>query len=133
MFDGASAVGQSNNRPMQGQSPYILNAGIFYNNIKSKFQVNLLYNVSGKHIAFVGTDLIRDIYEMPRNVVDLVVTKNFTNKLPLKANFNDLLNQKFTLMQDGNQDGNFDKSVDQVTAQFRSGRQVGLTLSYRIL
>ncbi len=133
MFDGASAVGQSNNRPMQGQSPYILNAGIFYNNIKSKFQVNLLYNVSGKRIAFVGTDLIRDIYEMPRNVVDLVVTKNFTNKLSLKANFNDLLNQKFTLMQDGNQDGNFDKSVDQVTAQFRSGRQVGLTLSYRIL
>ncbi|WP_316803930.1 TonB-dependent receptor [Pedobacter nototheniae] len=131
-FTGINAIGQSNNRPMQGQSPYIINAALFYNNIKSKLQVNLLYNVAGKRIAYVGTENIPDMYEMPKNVIDLVVTKTFSNRISLKANFNDLLNQNITLLQDGNGDGKFDASKDQIISQFKTGRQIGLTLSYKL-
>ncbi|MBC6111208.1 TonB-dependent receptor domain-containing protein [Pedobacter fastidiosus] len=127
-----NTTGQSDNRPMQGQSPYIVNAAVFYNNVKSKIQVNLLYNVAGKRIAYVGTVDVPDIYEMPKSVIDLVITKTFSNKISLKANFNDLLNQNTTLLQDGNGDGNFDRNTDQIFSQFKSGRQIGLTLSYKL-
>ena len=131
-FEKALAEGQSNDRPMQGQAPYIINTALFYNNTKSNFQVNLLYNVVGRRISFVGTNVIADFYEMPKNVLDLVVTKTLSNKISLKAQFIDLLNQNTTVMQDGNRDKKFDKSVDQLVTQFKSGRQVGLTLSYKL-
>ncbi|MBL0078837.1 MAG: hypothetical protein IPP53_06900 [Bacteroidetes bacterium] len=44
----ADAVGQSNNRPLQGQSPYIVNTGIYYSDEARNFQLNVLYNVTGK-------------------------------------------------------------------------------------
>ncbi|HEY1054678.1 MAG TPA: TonB-dependent receptor, partial [Emticicia sp.] len=65
------SVGQSDNRPLQGQSPYIVNTGINYNNQERDFQVNILYNVIGKRIFAVGFQGYPDLYEMPRNVLDL--------------------------------------------------------------
>lgn len=129
---GSIAAGQSNERPLQGQAPYILNTALFYNNLKSKWQVNLLYNVIGRRLAYIGYDGYPDIYEMPRNIVDLTVTKTFSNKVSLRANFNDLLNQEFLLLQDGNGDGNFDRLNDQAIARFKNGRLFGLTLTYKI-
>ncbi|TKB99449.1 TonB-dependent receptor [Pedobacter cryotolerans] len=119
-------------RSLQGQAPYILNTALFYNNVKSKVQVNLLYNVIGKRIAYVGYPGYPDIYEMPRNVLDLTVTKTFTNKLSLRANLNDLLNQESLFLQDGNGDGTFDRIGDQTISSFRNGRLFGLTLTYKL-
>ncbi|MHB1179308.1 MAG: TonB-dependent receptor [Daejeonella sp.] len=129
---GSIAAGQSNERPLQGQAPYIVNTALFYNNLKNKWQVNILYNVIGKRIAYIGYDGYPDIYEMPRNVLDLTVSKTLSNKLTLRANFNDLLNQETTLLQDGNADGNFDRKNDQIISGFKSGRLFGLTLGYKI-
>jgi len=125
-------VGQSNERALQGQSPYIANAALFYNNLKSKVQVNLLYNVMGRRIAYIGYDNYPDIYEMPRNVIDLNVSKTFSNRITLKANFNDILNQNVVLLQDGNNDKKFEKSNDQIFTRYQNGRQIGLTLTYKM-
>ena len=42
------------NRPMQGQSPYLVNTGIFYKNTKHRLNISLLYNRIGKRIIGVG-------------------------------------------------------------------------------
>ncbi|MDR2413849.1 MAG: outer membrane beta-barrel protein [Odoribacteraceae bacterium] len=64
-------------RPMQGQSPYVLNAGVFHE--KNGLHVSLLYNRVGKRIVGLGKSnsvlpdvntLIPDSYEMPRDLVD---------------------------------------------------------------
>ena len=41
-------------RPMQGQSPYLINAGFFYQHADSGWNAALLYNRIGKRIIGVG-------------------------------------------------------------------------------
>ena len=98
-----------NTRPMAGQSPYILNAGIFYSDQeKSRLMVNLLYNVIGKRIYIVGVpeqnawEDIPDVYEMPRNLVDFVISKKIGKYAELKFSIKDLLNQSIVYKQNVN-------------------------------
>jgi outer membrane receptor for ferrienterochelin and colicin len=120
---GQAGLGQSNTeRPMQGQSPFIVNAGLYYSDSDKKLQVNLLYNVVGKRIFLIGYDDYPDIYEMPRNQLDLTITKGFGNNLEFKAGIRDILNQEHLLLQDANQDGKFDRKKDQTIQRYIPGR-----------
>lgn len=80
-------------RPMQGQSPYIVNAGIYYQDNDNGLMISLLYNVIGKRIVVVGLDM-PDVYEMHRNVVDLFITKNIGEHVLIKGGIQDILNEK---------------------------------------
>jgi hypothetical protein len=67
--------------------------------------ISLLYNVIGKRIVAVGRpspnewEDIPDIYEMPRNVFDLTVSKTIGKRFELKGGIRDLLNEKAEYMQ----------------------------------
>lgn len=127
------AATQSDNRPLQGQSPYIINGGINYNNQKTKLQINLLYNIIGKRIYAVGNNFgtpYPDWYEMPRNVLDLTFSKGVTKNLLIKGGITDLLNQKFLILQDGNQDAVFDAGKDQIIQSYKPGSVYSLGLVY---
>jgi len=80
-------------RPMQGQSPFIVNLGLYYQDNDNGLMISLLYNVIGKRIVVVGFET-PDVYEMPRNVFDLTITKSIGDYLQLKAGIQDILNQK---------------------------------------
>lgn len=130
---GAKGVGQSDNRPLQGQSPYIVNVGLNYNDTKKDFQVNLLYNVIGRRIIAVGFDAYPDLYEMPRNVVDLTFSKGLNQRWTLKGGIQDLLNQPWRIMQDSNKDGKFKSGTDFDVQKYRTGQVFSLGFSYRLL
>ena len=119
-------------RPMQGQSPFIVNAGLYYNNDKHDLMVNVLYNIVGQRIFIIGYHSYPDIYEMPRNQLDLTISKSFGNNLEFKFGMRDILNEAVVLMQDANQDGNFDLEEDQVIQRFRPGSRFSLGLSYKL-
>lgn len=129
---GEMGIGQSDNRPLQGQSPYIVNSGIFYNNVAADLQVNLMYNVIGPRIFIVGYEGYPDIYEMPRNQIDLTITKGFGRHFQLKAGIADILNQENVLLQDANNDGKFSRKSDQIIQRFRPGAVYSVGLSVRI-
>ena len=127
------AATQSNNRPLQGQSPYIINGGINYNNQKTKLQLNLLYNIIGRRIYAVGNNFgtpYPDWYEMPRNVLDLTFSKGITKNLLIKGGITDILNQKVLILQDGNQDSVFDNNKDQIIQSYNPGSVYSLGLAY---
>lgn len=126
-------------RPLQGQSPYIVNAGLFYNNIKSDLQINLTYNIIGKRIYSGGfreldrtTVSYPDVYEMPRNFMDLTVSKRINSRISLKAGLKDILNEPIVLMQDANQDGKFENNKDQVISTYRPGISASLGVSFKL-
>jgi len=129
--NGTIPVGliQSQNRPMMNQSPYLINAGLYYNDEDSKTQFSVLYNVIGKRIFAVGNSQYATIYEMPRNVVDISFSKGFGN-WEFKAGLQDLLNAPTQLIQDtdGNTaiDGN-----DETIMRFRRGQNITLGISYK--
>ncbi len=129
---GKVGVGQSDNRPLQGQSPYIINIGTNYNNTEKDFQLNVLYNVIGKRIFAVGFEFYPDLYELPRNLLDITFSKGLGKRFELKGGVSDLINNKNILIQDANMDGKFDLATDRPNAVFRPGRQYSLGLTYKL-
>ncbi len=129
---GTLGVGQSDDRPLQGQSPYIVNVGLNYNDQAKDLQINVLYNVIGRRIFAVGFDGYPDIYEMPRGVLDVTFSKAVGSRWTLKGGITDILNQGNVLLQDGNQDQKFDRKNDQLIQTYRPGQTVQLGFSYRI-
>jgi TonB-dependent receptor len=130
-LDDAVAKDQSDNRPLQGQSPYIVNAGLNYNDSQKGLQVNFNYNVIGKRIFAVGNNFgspYPDWYEMPRNVIDFNFSKQITKSIMLKGGITDILNQGNTILQDGNQDQVFSRNEDQIIQNYAPGRVASLGL-----
>lgn len=131
-------------RPMQGQSPYLVNAGLFYNSDASKPTVSrlkgwsaaILYNIIGMRIIGVGrsigsaeTDVrVPDSYEMPRHQVDMNIGKSFGH-VDVRLSVRDLLSQKVRYVQFENTPHG---ELEQVTRSYNPGRTVTLSVTYRL-
>jgi TonB-dependent receptor len=116
-------------RPMVNQSPYLINVGLYYNDESTGWQVNILYNVSGKRLFAVGSQENPSIYEMPRNILDLTLTKTINKKFEIRAGVQDLLNNQVRLVQDNNQDGKI-TGLDNDIRTFRRGAYFTLGFNY---
>ncbi|MGN7723752.1 TonB-dependent receptor domain-containing protein [Chitinophaga sp. 22620] len=93
-------------RPLSGQSPYIINGGLLY--AGNSFGVNVSYNRYGKRIVFASPDRSMDEYENPRDLLDLQISYKFLKekKAELKLNLNDVLNQEQLFYQNRFNEGN---------------------------
>jgi hypothetical protein len=86
-------------RVMQGQSPYIVNLGLFYQNPESNWTASLSYNNVGKRIAYVGTPNNPHTWELSRNSLDLTVQKGIGESFQIKAGVKDILNEPIRYVQ----------------------------------
>jgi len=91
-------------RPLQGQSPFVINTALFYQNDKLGLSSSLMYNVMGKRIVVAaqlnqGEVVIPDIYELQRHVIDFSLNKKIGKSLELKFGLKDLLAQDFVTQQ----------------------------------
>ncbi len=64
-------------RPMQGQSPYMVNVGLNYNDPKKGWQGGLFYNVQGEKLYIVGVADNPDVYEVPFHSLNFNLMKTF--------------------------------------------------------
>jgi TonB dependent receptor/CarboxypepD_reg-like domain/TonB-dependent Receptor Plug Domain len=121
----------SESRFLQGQSPYLINTGLYYNNEKKNFQANILYNVVGKRIYLVGDGIIfPTVYEMPRNVLDFNLTKSISKRLEVKIGVQDILNQSFRFINDTNNDQQITIGKDDVFRQYKRGTNATFGINY---
>lgn len=106
-FNG-SDVNKERDRAMQGQSPYIINGGFYYDSPKLGLNASVLYNRIGKRIIGIGksnsvngsTDSdIPDSYEMPRNTIDIAIAKKLGKMFELKFAIKDLLSEDIVYKQ----------------------------------
>ncbi len=86
-------------RIMQGQSPYIINAGINYKNSKIGLSANVSYNRVGERIAFVGTPNNPNTWELSRNSLDFNIEKEIGKIISIKAGIKDMLNDPVKFVQ----------------------------------
>lgn len=128
----ASVTTQERNRAMQGQSPYIINAGVFFNDYDKGLQINASYNVFGKRIFAVG-DLDQNAtqYEMPRHQIDLTVSKSFGTHFELKFGVQDILNQSYRIIQDSDRNKKIN-SIDEPIQNYKPGQYITLGVTYKI-
>lgn len=116
-------------RPLQGQSPYLINAGIFYAGPKD-FNINLSYNLVGQRISIAGSVQEPSVWENGRNVIDFQVSKIIKKKFELKLNVKDILAQDLIFFQDINKNKKFDDGIDSRWQEITFGQTVSLSLKY---
>ena len=92
-------------RALQGQSPYLINGSVGFNDEEIGLSSTLSVNRVGDRIFVAGTYNSADLYEKARTVVDFQLAKFFLNKsLEFKFTVRDMLAQKINFYFD------FDKS-----------------------
>ena len=86
-------------RPLVGQSPYVINAGLQHSELDNKLSINILYNRLGKRIFYAGGERFSSIYEQSRNVIDAQIGyKVLKNKGEIKLSGSDLFNEKYNFV-----------------------------------
>ncbi len=110
-FDSVFVVyAQDPQRPLQGQSPYVINAGLTYNDPETKTAVNISYNIFGPRIFAVGGRAFPTVWELPRHAIDISFTKSVAKNVEVKFGIQDLLNYQYRFYQDTNLDGKVSES-----------------------
>jgi outer membrane receptor protein involved in Fe transport len=129
-------------RAMQGQSPYVINAGIYYSSEKMGLDISALYNRIGKRIIGLGksgvpdqniNDMTPDSYEMPRNVLDLSIIKKAGKRFEIRFSVRDILSEDIVFRQ-------FPKFMkndkvyerEQTTRLYNQGQFVSIGISVKI-
>jgi len=116
-------------RPLQGQSPYLINAGFQWTS--EQFNASLLYNRVGQRLALLGNSEFPNVYERPRNQLDFQISKKILDKNgELKLNIADMINNPFYFYENIDQSFAFKKGVDRMFSNYKPGTTVTLTFTY---
>jgi hypothetical protein len=120
-------------RALFGQSPYVINTGLYYQDDQRGWSGSLLFNMIGKRIVIVGTPTIPNVYEMPRALLDFTIGKRFMEHLGIKFSAKNLLDepvvyqQTFDVTLEG-ETSNVERTQD--IRRWTPGRSYYLTISY---
>jgi outer membrane receptor protein involved in Fe transport len=124
--------GTQQNRALQGQSPFIVNASVMYNDSKYDFGIALSFNYIGTRIWTVGNFYYPATLENSRPVLDLQLSKSFMKKkLELVLNFRDLIASRAIFFQDTDGNGSYTEGKDYVMINQRLGQQVSFSVGYK--
>jgi TonB-dependent receptor len=121
------------NRPMQGQSPYVINVGLQYDHDKAGLNTTLLFNQIGRRILYVGNEQVPAIWENPRPLLDFQIAKKVVkNKGEIRLNIADILNRNAYFYHDLDDNSKFKVQRDAVAINRRYGTTFSLTFGYNI-
>lgn len=119
-------------RRLQGQSPYVLNAGIQYVDPKSGYSGTISINSVGDRISIVGNVNEPSLWEQGRTVVDLQLSKAFLKKkLEIRLNAKDILVQDLLFYNDLNNNGKFDEGSDFKIISRNFGNEFSFSAAYK--
>jgi outer membrane receptor for ferrienterochelin and colicin len=130
------------NRPMQGQSPYIVNTGLFYQH--NKLNAGLMYNIIGKRIVGIGRNDnsqggsidndVPDMFEIPRHAIDLSLNYKVGKYIELSAGVRDILAAPLVYKQFPEFIDNEGKTQkrEQTTKEYRPGQSFSLSLKINL-
>ena len=119
-------------RQLQGQSPYVVNAGLIYNDEKNGFGISGFINRTGPRIFYGGNNYFPDVWENGKTMLDFQLSKTFMKqKLEIRANVKDLLAQKQYYFEDKNNNKKLDIDKDNLVQTTTYGRVITLNIAYR--
>jgi len=129
----AGVVKGVEDRPLQGQSPYMINSSLAYTDAVRGWSATVAANRVGQRIFIVGSINEPDTWEQGRTVLDFQASKSFlSKKLELKLNVRDILRQNLVFFLDENQNDKYDKDADKIFQTRTFGSVISLNVSYRL-
>ncbi|MBD3402081.1 TonB-dependent receptor plug domain-containing protein [candidate division GN15 bacterium] len=115
----------SDERDMQGQSPFIINADIGYDNPLSGTSITLLYNVYGERLAVNAPRYTPDVYEQERHSLDLITSQRVFEGVSLKFSAKNILNDPYEFTHELN-------GVEYYDKKYETGRTFSFGVSYKL-
>lgn len=115
-------------RPLQGQSPYLINALVGYNNSTWGTDATILFNVFGERLATVGTNGIPDEYEQPRPTLDFTLRQKLPAGLQLSLKAQNLLDSETRFTQEFT--GEMAEVIE--SQRYFSGRSLSIGISFSL-
>lgn len=112
-------------RPLFGQSPYVLNFLLNYNNEKIGLDVNASFHISGRKIIYVLYGNTPNVYEQPQGMLNFNVAKHFNDRYRIRFSVENLLDAKLVQIQSF-------KGRTYSYRQHSLGRMIWLGFSYLI-
>lgn len=116
----ANDIQTNSSRPLQGQSPYVVNLQLGYKAPDGEDEVTLLYNVAGERISQVGVFGAPDIYEQPLHALDFNWRHGFATDWTFKLRLRNLLDPKVEYQQGS-----------EITREYRRGRELGVSVEWQ--
>jgi TonB-dependent receptor len=142
-------------RRLQGQAPFLINAGVYYDNAGSGTKVSIIHNMVGERIYAVAPYFEEDelldvrpvfrgsLIELPRHLLDASITQRIATGLQAKLAVQNLLDKPVEIAEDFNYTYNYEKlqilrdensreymEGDNIASRFNPGRFFQLSLSY---
>lgn len=125
-FVGAESI-NSDSRPFQGQSPYIINASLLHNSEKLQWENGLRFNIWGRRLSYQTPAQVPDVYEVSRPSLDFTSSKKIGEKYAVSFKVMNILNMEYR------QEFDFDiEGVNNAYRSFRVGTTFQLGFSYNI-
>ncbi len=115
----------SDERALQGQSPYVLNLDLGYANRDFGTSVNVFYNVFGRRLSEVSLGGTPNVFEQPRGMLDMTLSQRIWRGLSLKFGAKNLLNSSM-------RKAHTFKGEDFVVGEHKTGRTFTFGTSYNI-
>lgn len=113
----------NNERRLQGQSPWVVNAGLDFSPDAWGLRARLLYNVFGPRISEVGANGAPDVMEEPRHQLDLYLAKAVGKHVELKFTAENMLDAVARFTQTT-------KTQSFVVNQYRNGATLFFGVEY---
>ncbi|CAM2005209.1 TonB-dependent receptor [Acanthopleuribacter pedis] len=111
-------------RTLQGQSPYLINLSLNYDNIDTETAASLFYNVFGERLDQVGIGGAPDAKEQPRGLLDFIFSQSLGRGLKLKFSAKNLLDDEIEVVQEF-------KGQEYIQSSYQTGQSYSLSLSFK--
>jgi len=117
------AASLSGKRKMQGQSPYVINVNLGYDNPEWGLSSTLLYNIVGERISQLNGNpyFPHNFVEKSRHQLDLSLSKRLTDNFKTKLNIKNILNDRYLIM-----------FGDDEAERYNTGTSYSISLSYAL-
>lgn len=122
-------------RPFQGQSPFLVNANIYYKNDSLDLESSLTFNVFGRRLYEIGATGNPDIYEMPRPLLNFNMTKTVKENYDVTFSVGNILGASFLTQQNYKSENPRTGLVTEETydvQRYDLGRTYSLSIAYKI-
>jgi hypothetical protein len=134
-------------RPLTGQSSYVVNTSLSYATEDGKLSFTALYNRIGERIYLVGQGggstgyQLGNVYERPRNLLDFQATYVLSKRSEFRFSIKDILNAPYVFYYDQNGNKKFDNPTfsntinsaeDYILQKYRPGTTCMLMYTYKI-
>jgi len=115
----------ANSRPFQGQSPYLFNLNVNYDNLDAGMSASIYYNIFGKRLNKVSLGGTPDIYEQPFGMLNFSLGWELIQNVKFKFSAKNILNDEIKMTHSY-------RGKEYIHQAYKVGRSFSIGLGYSI-